>query len=581
MKKFKWICISLIFLYFSACNQRPMPQILLTADSLTDEYPDSTLVLLGRMKSDMASKPNATRMYYNLLIVKAKDKAYIAHTSDSIILEVVHYYENKKDSKLLAEAYYYAGRVFSDLGDAPQALSYFQKGIDASDDNTDYRLMSRIYSQMGELFLYQDVYSKAPEMFSRAYHYSLLSKDSVGMVYDLRDKGRAFSMLEQKDSALYYYRMADHMAVKENDERLKEMVNGELSGYYLKLNMYDEAYKSMQIAFRKIDSTNFAPRYITAANYFYHIHRLDSAEYYYSRLLHTGNCYYKAGGLHGLADIACQKGQDKKALNYFTKYVDCADSIHKKTYTETLLKVNALYNYQLKEKENNRLQVQAHKQQTWIFLLISLISFLILAFTAYRQYRKRKEQETRVQLEKLRRHQDEQYRQSLAYIEKNKAQIKELETALHEAETAKDEIRQSLIKSQKDYIEKSNEQISAKRRVQEQAVVSLKKSFIYLKFRDAAFEGITEIVSADWKELTSVVDDTYPDFSQRLLDLYPMNEVELKVCLLLKIEIPLMQIALITIRSKQSITSIRKRLYNKVMNEEGTPEQWDRFIREL
>lgn len=54
------------------------------------------------------------RMYYDLLTVKVRDKAYIRHTSDSLIRNVLRYYEHQDDKKHLPETYYYAGRVYSD-----------------------------------------------------------------------------------------------------------------------------------------------------------------------------------------------------------------------------------------------------------------------------------------------------------------------------------------------------------------------------------------------------------------------------------------------------------------------------------
>ena len=61
----------------------------------------------------------------------AADKAYMRHTSDTLIRQVVAYYEDGADPWLLPEAYYYAGRVYSDLGDAPQALDYFERAAEA------------------------------------------------------------------------------------------------------------------------------------------------------------------------------------------------------------------------------------------------------------------------------------------------------------------------------------------------------------------------------------------------------------------------------------------------------------------
>ena len=85
----------------------------------------------------MAFEPQATQMYYQLLTIKAKDKAYITHTSDSLIKNVVKYYEERKDRERLQETYYYAGRVYRDMGDEPQALEHLQKAIEKTKDCTD------------------------------------------------------------------------------------------------------------------------------------------------------------------------------------------------------------------------------------------------------------------------------------------------------------------------------------------------------------------------------------------------------------------------------------------------------------
>ena len=51
-----------------------------------------------------------------------------------------------------------------------------------------YRLTSRIYSQIGTLYLYQEVYDKAHDVFVKAYQYAILAKDSISITYSLSDE---------------------------------------------------------------------------------------------------------------------------------------------------------------------------------------------------------------------------------------------------------------------------------------------------------------------------------------------------------------------------------------------------------
>ena len=561
-----------------ACTNKPYPQSLRVADSLIHNNPDNAVILLEELKRSMAFEPQATQMYYQLLTIKAKDKAYITHTSDSLIKTVVKYYEERKDRERLPETYYYAGRVYRDLGDAPQALEYLQKAIESTKDCTDYRLISRIYSQTGTLYLYQDTYDQALEVFRKAYQYCLSDKDSIGMVYSLRDIGRTFTTLNCADSALYYYKGALNYAEQIHNNHLVGVVQAELSGLYIQLEMYPEAFTAIQCSNKYIKGHNIAPFYAILADYYYYTNQLDSATFYYTQTASFDDLYQKQGSYKGLGNIARKKGQYKEAMEYFDKYLICTDSIKDITNTETIRKMQSLYNYQLKEKENSRLQHQAANYKLWNILLVFSLLSLVFLFIAYHQFRKKKEQQRLVKQERIKQIQKDRYAQSNTYLEKNKEQIKVLELSLHKAEIEKDQLRQDLLKAQKSLIEKTNEQITATQRVQKQSELALKHSDIYKKFHFAVQGSDEKIGNDDWKELMCAVDEAYNQFTTRLLELYPMKTIEIQVCVLIKIGLSPAQIAFITIRSRQAISSIRKRLYSKVMGKDGTPEQWDNFI---
>lgn len=578
MKKIRLLFPILLLMCICACTNKPYPQSLRVADSLIHNNPDSAVILLEELKRSMAFEPQATQMYYQLLTIKAKDKAYITHTSDSLIKTVVKYYEERKDRERLPETYYYAGRVYRDLGDAPQALEYLQKAIESTKDCTDYRLISRIYSQTGTLYLYQDTYDQALEVFRKAYQYCLSDKDSIGMVYSLRDIGRTFTTLNCADSALYYYKGALKYAEQIHNNHLVGVVQAELSGLYIQLEMYPEAFTAIQCSNKYIKGHNIAPFYAILADYYYYTNQLDSATFYYTQTASFDDLYQKQGSYKGLGNIARKKGQYKEAMEYFDKYLICTDSIKDITNTETIRKMQSLYNYQLKEKENSRLQHQAANYKLWNILLVFSLLSLVFLFIAYHQFRKKKEQQRLVKQERIKQIQKDRYAQSNTYLEKNKEQIKEVELSLHKAEIEKDQLRQDLLKAQKSLIEKTNEQITATQRVQKQSELALKHSDIYKKFHFAVQGSDEKIGNDDWKELMCAVDEAYNQFTTRLLELYPMKTIEIQVCVLIKIGLSPAQIAFITIRSRQAISSIRKRLYSKVMGKDGTPEQWDNFI---
>lgn len=565
----------LLLFAFVSCGKRNdgLPALQRVA-LLANTHPDSAMALLDSLRDSIFLQPRSVRMYYDLLTVKARDKAYIRHTSDSLIRSVLRYYERQNDKKHLPETYYYAGRVYSDLGDAPQALNYFIRASETS-DGKDYDLLGRIYSQIGTLYLYQDVYDKALPVFRKCYQYNLLEGDSAGMVYAIRNIGRTYRTLDQVDSALHYYKEADSLAIKLGSNLLRMRVNGEFSAYYTQLGMYKEAYKCLQWAFLQFNSDDRAPAYSTVAHYYLNINQLDSALIYFTKLLKMDDYLYLQSAYKGLGEIATKRGNYAEACSYWALYEMYRDSVQSITQTETVRKINALYNYQLREEENNRLQMQNRQQKNYIVWITASMVVVVALFFAYRQNRKRKEESRINQLQKLKALEEKKYRQSQEFIEENKKRIAELEKELQEVRTTSDISRQELLHAQKLSLEKDNEQVEAQQKMEQEAVKAFQTSAIYIKFH----ETDDKILEEDWSELISAIDNTYRNFTQRLKDLYPMNEVELQVCLLLKIDMPFKRIALLVLRSKQAVTSIRKRLYKKVFGREGTPDDWDRFIR--
>lgn len=565
----------LLLLAFVSCGKRNdgLPALQRVA-LLANTHPDSAVALLDSLRDSIFLQPRSVRMYYDLLTVKARDKAYIRHTSDSLIRSVLRYYERQDDKKHLPETYYYAGRVYSDLGDAPQALNYFIRASETA-DGKDYDLLSRIYSQIGTLYLYQDVYDKALPVFRKCYQYNLLEGDSAGMVYAIRNMGRTYRTLDQVDSALHYYKEADSLAIKLGSNLLRMRVNGEFSAYYTQLGMYKEAYKCLQWAFLQFNSDDRAPAYSTVAHYYLNINQLDSALIYFTKLLKMDDYLYLQSAYKGLGEIATKRGNYAEACSYWALYEMYRDSVQSITQTETVRKINALYNYQLREEENNRLQMQNRQQKNYIVWITASMVVVVALFFAYRQNRKRKEEGRINQLQKLKALEGQKYRQSQEFIEENKKRIAELEKELQASKIVQNQPQQELLHARKQSLEKDNEQVEAYRRLEAEAVKALETSDIFRKCHEV--DG--NLSAEDWQTLTAAIDSTYSQFTHRLKDLYPVSEVELQVCLLLKIGISSTRIAQLVLRSKQAVTSIRKRLYKKVLGQEGTPDEWDKFIR--
>ncbi len=329
---------------------------LVVADSLCSVLPDSALALLSQLESEMQQADKATRMYYQLLCIKASDKAYITHTSDSLVQEVLQYYIRKNDRHHLPEAYYYAGRVCRDLGDAPQALDYFQRAIETLPTEGENEIKSRIYSQMGMLFLYQDVYEEAIKANRQSLQCSYNINDTIGVIYSLRDIGTNFTAFHQTDSALYYYKQAYELAVSFKDQEMQGIVLRALTSIYLQLGDTEKAQTTLQKSLKCYTDASKLAIVSLSANLHQQIGNLDSATYFYQRQLEIGDIFDCYDAHKGLAYIANKKGDVQSVLYHTAKYQQCHDSIIDSMNSENIRKMQSLYNYQLREKENNRLK---------------------------------------------------------------------------------------------------------------------------------------------------------------------------------------------------------------------------------
>lgn len=112
-------------------------------------------------------------------------------------------------------------------------------------------------------------------------------------------------------------------------------------------------------------------------------------------------------------------------------------------------------------------------------------------------------------------------------------------------------------------------------------ILSFKNSGIYHLFHQWS-EGSAKITGEQWKELQAAIDLTYPRFTDRLLTLHPkLSEIELRICYLIKISLPLKTIAQMLNRNNSAITNARTRMYKKLKGEEGKAKFFDQFIADL
>lgn len=100
---------------------------------------------------------------------------------DSLIQRSVEYYEGHVECGLLAEAYYYAGRTNGELLNGDKALMYYQKALMKDSEHISNHVRSRIYAQMGVMYLRNGLIADAMQMGELALFYCRQDSDSLGI----------------------------------------------------------------------------------------------------------------------------------------------------------------------------------------------------------------------------------------------------------------------------------------------------------------------------------------------------------------------------------------------------------------
>ena len=569
------LCLALLL---PACKEEPkIPAELKAINEAIESDKPGIYYMLQDYKPKVQRQPEAVRMYYDFLTIKYEDQISFRHPSDSLIKGIVHYYEEKNERRMLPEVYYLAGRVYASFGDALRGLDYYQQALDASAAQGNEKLMQRIYFQMGHIFLHQDVYNEALNAQRKALGHKHLAVDSVSEVFILKDLGATYAAQGKTDSAFLYYQEALRKAETACNASVRFYVKEDIAALHLRLGEYDKAWHLLDAPPAEMDASVQATLYRLKAQLFHRTGQPDSALYYCRLLTREGSSVYdrQAASLE-MAGIFTGQGRFQDAVNQYCQYVTYTDSVQKLIRTAAISKAQSTYNYRLRERENNQLKLKNAEQRTLILVYLLAGVLITGGGTVYLLHLRTSRQKQNERIKELERQQEEQYTRSRAYIEQNNAVIRQLETRL--ASTSADNTRmRERLQTQQEQLRQRNIRAEAEMRQQELALHTFRQSDIYIRFHQTT--DFSELSETDWQELQRTIDETFNRFTARLYALSPLNERELRICLLVKAEIQPTGIAQLTGRVKSTITSARKNLFEKLYGKKGSAEDFDRFIR--
>jgi len=571
----------LLWLIFCAgcARHQDYPEAIQRAESCMDEHPDSALQLLTAYADSISTQPEETRMYYHLLTHQAKDKLYMKPTSDSLINRIVAFYDETDDKDKQMLAYYYQGSVYRDLNDAPRALKAFQQVLQLGESYPPCDLFARTYNQMGTLFAHQGLYDESLEANKQSVQQYLLQGKKNRTSYALRDIARMYDAKEQRDSALHYYQEACETALSDSNHHRYHTVLGEFGAIYHHINK-DKGKQMLLTAF------NYTPKAVNVnliiGSIYEEENNLDSAKFYYLCALQYGDLRKQYHAHHHLFQVLMKQNKQQKAMEHYHAANALDDSIKRTTATETIAKMNTLYNYQHTEQKNYRLKEANAQKLFFIYILAAILTISIAITVAYYFYIKQRQKTAARQAERIKELEEKRYAQSQEAMEENRKNIEVLEKELLAKDNHINELERQQKQAQKASLEITNQQIEAAKTEQELRIRGLQQSRIYLRFHNACHDNGINLTDNDWVELAKAINEAYPNFSEKLYTYCPkISTMELNICCLIKISIPTSDIATLVRRSRSAVTLARTRLFKKMHGKEGKAEDLDRFILDL
>ena len=579
--KEKVIFLLLIIMLLASCaGNRKYDDLMQRADSIMNVNDDSAKVvirMLDGVKSQLPEFTKKQRMRYELLRHKAMNKACITFTSDSVMKEVVDYYDHHGSANERMLANYVLGCVYRDMHEAPMALEYYNKATEQADTTAadcDYGTLYRVYSQMGFLFSKQYLPYQLLDAFGKAMKYAYLAKDTLNAIINYQNRENAYSYLGNKDSVIAINLHAATMFKQIGNNYAAAIAFGCNYKYYIEKKDFINAKK----AFEAYNSTGYegnsnyedAKAYVLClkGTYYMFTGQLDSACYILQQSLKFSKSFSnKAATTKALAHYYAKVNQPSLAMKYALQSSEYNDSSLMEARKNQLQQMQAMYDYG-RNQEIARMAEQKAKRSTQMNYMIVFACVILFLFLSYIYRKQLALKKKRIAASKL---VYEDCLLKLKRLQEEKAQLvaekdKKLAQIITEKENAISKLVSEIHDIQNRYSLSS----------MSDAYLVLKNSSIYKKIQCIEAHPLEEMNEEDWTELADTVEELIPNFIPMLKN--RVSDRDYRICLLIRLGIPASLMARLLNLSDAAISKSRKTMLKKLCGKVGKPKEFDEYV---
>ena len=562
MKKLLYWAIWLIGI--TACVNPKGKEVLAEAERLMRTSPDSALLVLEQAKKEATTYSRRNRMHYLLLQAEAMNKAYLPLDTLTSMHEVLDYYLSHGNRDERMRACYLMGSVWRDRGNSPLALQYFRDAIGEADTTAtdcDYTQVSRIYAQIARLFDKQRYPQMELEQWKQAMRYALLAKDTLMYIQCQEYIGDAYFLLGKEDSVLYFTQQAYEAYLKYGRKDWAAATQIVMADYYLKHDSLANAKQALDeyrngSGFFEGDgnvSSGYEIFYYYIGEYYEKMARLDSAVFYYRKLLnYPADIMNAESGYKGLMSVYTRMHEVDSVAKYAQLFANANDTANLRNSANEISRTQALYDY----SESQRIAVEKSEenQKLWMGLCVC---FVVLMFAGMWIYLYERKQKTSRMLAN-RKYTDlmMQYHQATEELQSIRAN------------------KQQFLQQKEQEIEKLQRMLAVYQEHTHAGQWELEQSLLQHDIVKRMHQHACKLAvpsDAEWKDLQGVVEKSLPDFYAKLsANEAQFTDQEWKVCLLVKLNFIPSELTVLLNLSKQRVTNIRTHLNQKLFGESGS-----------
>lgn len=387
MKRLSYIILTAtIAILFGCKGHEAFKASLDRADSILNINPDSAFSLLCDIKTEAAFVSKPLQMRYLLLWAQSCNKTYRQLPSADTLQTVLDYYDDNGNERMTS--LYMMGCLYRDSGDVRKALKYFNEaaaGADTTDSGCDFYTLSRIYSQMTELFHRQKAPRFELEYSYKAEHCAWKAKDTLGAVTLIHYRNMTYQLLKDTDSVYYTCKRAETMYRQIGRYREASWTMPPLIDIYLSRDSLLQAkqaigeFEQNSGWFDKNNEIRSGAEnyYGLKGRYYMQSGHLDSAIYFYHKMLkHADKIDNLKDGYNGLLAVYRHTGEPDSVVKYTRLSAVIADSI-KRIYSPEQI---ALWHADYYANRSGKLAIE-HKLAETIYAYGIILAAVILTIS--------------------------------------------------------------------------------------------------------------------------------------------------------------------------------------------------------